>query len=840
MMLQWLTMKVESMGKNVVSQRENNAQMGALPVGEVLSEILSALRTSPQVLLHAPTGAGKSTWLPLQILKYSGLPGRIIMLEPRRLAAKNVAYRLAQQLGEQPGQTVGYRMRAESKSGPNTRLEVVTEGILTRMLQQDAELIGVSLVILDEFHERSLQADLALALLLDVQQGLRDDLKLLIMSATLDNQRLSTLLPSAPAIVSAGRSFPVERSYQPLSSHERLEDGVANRVKRLLNEQSGSLLLFLPGVGEIHRVMERLQGDVATDTDLCPLYGALPLTEQQKAIQPAPVGRRKVVLATNIAETSLTIEGIRLVVDSGLERVARFDVKNGLTRLVTQRVSQASMVQRAGRAGRLEPGICWHLFAKEQSERAAEYSEPEILNSDLCSLWLELLNWGCQDAAQLSWLDLPPQTALGVARDLLRRLGAIDSQGQLTGTGRSMANLGCEPRLVAMLCFAAGQSPDALATAALLAAILEEPPRSGQIDLHDWLSRPQPHWQRRAKQLVQRINARVGVVDSDLAGQLLALAYPDRIAQQRGQDGRYLLANGMGAAMAQDEALSRAPWLVAASLLQSNSGPDARILLALPIEVEQLAKQLPHLVEEQTAVEWDEDKGTLRTWRRWQIGRLTLRAQPLAKPSDEALQFALLNWVREQGLQILNWDENAEQLRTRLQCASRWLPEEQWPAVDDDNLLGKLELWLQPSLSGVRDLRGLRQVNIAEALTRLLSWQLRQRLDTELPTHYTVPTGSRLPIRYYVDRPPILAVRLQEVFGEQHSPMLANGRVAVVLELLSPAHRPLQITGDLAAFWQGAYREVQKEMKGRYPKHVWPDDPANTRPTRRTKKYQDN
>lgn len=840
MMLQWLTMKVESMGKNVVSQRENNAQMGALPVGEVLSEILSALRTSPQVLLHAPTGAGKSTWLPLQILKYSGLPGRIIMLEPRRLAAKNVAYRLAQQLGEQPGQTVGYRMRAESKSGPNTRLEVVTEGILTRMLQQDAELIGVSLVILDEFHERSLQADLALALLLDVQQGLRDDLKLLIMSATLDNQRLSTLLPSAPAIVSAGRSFPVERSYQPLSSHERLEDGVANRVKRLLNEQSGSLLLFLPGVGEIHRVMERLQGDVATDTDLCPLYGALPLTEQQKAIQPAPVGRRKVVLATNIAETSLTIEGIRLVVDSGLERVARFDVKNGLTRLVTQRVSQASMVQRAGRAGRLEPGICWHLFAKEQSERAAEYSEPEILNSDLCSLWLELLNWGCQDAAQLSWLDLPPQTALGVARDLLRRLGAIDSQGQLTGTGRSMANLGCEPRLAAMLCFAAGQCPDALATAALLAAILEEPPRSGQIDLHDWLSRPQPHWQRRAKQLVQRINARVGVVDSDLAGQLLALAYPDRIAQQRGQDGRYLLANGMGAAMAQDEALSRAPWLVAASLLQSNSGPDARILLALPIEVEQLAKQLPHLVEEQTAVEWDEDKGTLRTWRRWQIGRLTLRAQPLAKPSDEALQFALLNWVREQGLQILNWDENAEQLRTRLQCASRWLPEEQWPAVDDDNLLGKLELWLQPSLSGVRDLRGLRQVNIAEALTRLLSWQLRQRLDTELPTHYTVPTGSRLPIRYYVDRPPILAVRLQEVFGEQHSPMLANGRVAVVLELLSPAHRPLQITGDLAAFWQGAYREVQKEMKGRYPKHVWPDDPANTRPTRRTKKYQDN
>lgn len=840
MMLQWLMMKVESMGKNVVvSQRESDAARAVLPVGEVLSEILSALQSSPQILLHAPTGAGKSTWLPLQILKYGGLSGRIIMLEPRRLAAKNVAYRLAQQLGEQPGQTVGYRMRTESKSGPHTRLEVVTEGILTRMLQQDAELTGVSLVILDEFHERSLQADLALALLLDVQQGLRDDLKLLIMSATLDNQRLCALLPAAPAIVSAGRSFPVERSYQPLSSHERLEDGVANRVKRLLNEQSGSLLLFLPGVGEIHRVLERLHGEVASDTDLCPLYGALPLNEQQRAIQPAPAGRRKVVLATNIAETSLTIEGIRLVVDSGLERVARFDVKNGLTRLVTQRISQASMVQRAGRAGRLAPGICWHLFAKEQAERAAEYSEPEILNSDLCSLWLELLNWGCQDAAQLTWLDQPPSSALAAARELLRRLGAIDVSGHLTSTGRAMASLGCEPRLAAMLCFAAEHSPDALATAALLAAILEEPPRSGQIDLHHWLSRPQPHWQRRARQLTQRVNGRVGAVDSDIADSLLALAYPDRIAQQRGQDGRYLLANGMGAAMAQDEALSRSPWLVAASLLQSNSGPDARILLALPIDIEKLAKQLPRLVEERTVVEWDEGKGTLRAWRRWQIGRLTLRAQPLAKPSDEALQSALLNWVREQGLQVLNWDENAEQLRTRLQCASRWLPQEQWPAVDDDQLLAKLELWLQPSLSGVRDLRGLRQVNIVEALTRLLNWQLRQRLDTELPTYYTVPTGSRLPIRYYVDRPPVLAVRLQEVFGEQHSPMLASGRVAVVLELLSPAHRPLQITGDLAAFWQGAYREVQKEMKGRYPKHVWPDDPANTRPTRRTKKYQD-
>ncbi|MGP1252627.1 ATP-dependent helicase HrpB [Serratia sp. CY33802] len=812
--------------------------MSSLPVSAVLDELLAALQSAPQVLLHAPTGAGKSTWLPLQILAKAGLPGRIIMLEPRRLAAKNVAYRLAQQLGEEPGQTVGYRMRAESKSGPQTRLEVVTEGILTRMLQQDAELQGVSLVILDEFHERSLQADLALALLLDVQQGLRDDLKLLIMSATLDNVRMTQLLPQAPVVVSEGRSFPVERLYQPLASHQRLEDGVAAAVKRLLAEQPGSLLLFLPGVAEINRVLERLTGEVASDTDLCPLYGALPLAQQQKAIQPAAPGRRKVVLATNIAETSLTIEGIRLVVDSGLERVARYDVRNGLTRLATQRISQASMVQRAGRAGRLEPGICWHLFAKEQAERAAEHAEPEILQSDLTGFWLELLQWGCHDPAQLTWLDAPPTAALAAARALLHRLGATDDGGKLTAPGRQMAALGCEPRLAAMLVAGAALSADGLATAALLAALLEEPPRGGQMDIGYWLSRLQPNWRQRAAQLTKRLPQRAGQVDVDLAPRLLAQAFTDRIAQRRGQDGRYLLANGLGAAMNQDEALSRAPWLIVPSLLQGHNSPDARILLALPVDIEALAAQLPAIVTQRTAVEWDEEKGTLRAWKRQQIGRLTLRAQPLAKPADEELQQALLDWVRAQGLAVLNWEGAAEQLRVRLQCAQAWLPEAEWPAMDEEPLLAALEQWLLPSLNGVRDLRGLKQVNIAEALSRLLDWQQKQRLDNALPTHYTVPTGSRLPIRYEAGKPPALAVRLQEVFGEQRSPMLAEGRIPVVLELLSPAHRPLQITGDLAAFWQGAYREVQKEMKGRYPKHVWPDDPATAVPTRRTKKYQ--
>ncbi|MDX7540679.1 ATP-dependent helicase HrpB [Serratia marcescens] len=812
--------------------------MSSLPVSAVLDELLAALQSAPQVLLHAPTGAGKSTWLPLQILAKAGLPGRIIMLEPRRLAAKNVAYRLAQQLGEEPGQTVGYRMRAESKSGPQTRLEVVTEGILTRMLQQDAELQGVSLVILDEFHERSLQADLALALLLDVQQGLRDDLKLLIMSATLDNARLSQLLPEAPVVVSEGRSFPVERLYQPLASHQRLEDGVAAAVKRLLAEQPGSLLLFLPGVAEINRVLERLTGEVESDTDLCPLYGALPLAQQQKAIQPAAPGRRKVVLATNIAETSLTIEGIRLVVDSGLERVARYDVRNGLTRLATQRISQASMVQRAGRAGRLEPGLCWHLFVKEQAERAAEHAEPDILQSDLTGFWLELLQWGCHDPAQLTWLDAPPAAALAAARALLRRLGATDDGDKLTAPGRQMAALGCEPRLAAMLVAGATLSADGLAAAALLAALLEEPPRGGQMDIGYWLSRPQANWRQRAAQLAKRLPQRAGQVDVELAPRLLASAFADRIAQRRGQDGRYLLANGMGAAMNQDEALSRAPWLIVPSLLQGHNSPDARILLALPVDIEALAAQLPAMVMQRTAVEWDEEKGTLRAWKRQQIGRLTLRAQPLAKPADEELQQALLDWVRAQGLAVLNWEGAAEQLRVRLQCAQAWLPEAEWPAMDEEPLLAALDQWLLPSLNGVRDLRGLKQVNIAEALSRLLDWQQKQRLDNALPTHYTVPTGSRLPIRYEAGKPPALAVRLQEMFGEQRSPMLAEGRIPVVLELLSPAHRPLQITGDLAAFWQGAYREVQKEMKGRYPKHVWPDDPATAVPTRRTKKYQ--
>ena len=808
--------------------------MSSLPVSAVLPELLAALQHAPQTLLIAPTGAGKSTWLPLQLLQQADMRGRILLLEPRRLAARNVAQRLAEQLGEACGETVGYRMRAETCVGPNTRLEVVTEGILTRLVQRDPELSGVSLVILDEFHERSLQADLALALLLDVQQGLRDDLKLLIMSATLDNARLQQRLPQAPVIVSEGRAFPVERRFQPLSAHQRPDEAVAQAVSALLREESGSLLLFLPGVGEIQRVQTQLEERVAADVLLCPLYGALSLAEQRKAILPAPPGFRKVVLATNIAETSLTIEGIRLVVDSAQERVARFDARTGLTRLITQRISQASMTQRAGRAGRLAPGICLHLISKEQAERASAQAEPEILQSDLCGLLLELLQWGCHDVDQLTWLDAPPAVNLRAARALLEQLGALE-KGQLTARGRQMAQLGNDPRLAAMLTSA--QNADEQATAARLAALLEEPPRGRESDLRGPFSRSQGNWQARSAQLLKRLKASGGRSDITLAPGLLAQAFSDRIARRRGLDGRYQLANGMGAMLDQDDALSRYEWLIAPLLLQGSNAPDARILLALPLDIDALIAEQAHLLQQSDSVEWDEAQGTLKAFRRWRIGQLVVKTQPLSKPSEAELHQAMLNGIREKGLSVLNWTPEAEQLRLRLACAARWLPEHDWPAVDDDALLGALERWLLPEMSGVHSLRALKNLNLAVALNHLLDWSQRQRLDSALPTHYTVPTGSRIAIRYDDENPPALAVRMQEMFGEAATPVIAEGRIPLTLELLSPAQRPLQITRDLAAFWRGAYREVQKEMKGRYPKHVWPDDPANAQPTRRTKKY---
>lgn len=654
------------------------------------------------------------------------------------------------------------------------------------------------------------------------------------MSATLDNDRLCQRLPDAPTIVSEGRSFPVERRYQPLAAHLRFDEAVAMATAELLRNENGSLLLFLPSVGEIQRVHEHLASRVGSDVLLCPLYGALSLEAQRKAIIPAPAGMRKVVLATNIAETSLTIEGIRLVVDSAQERVARFDARTGLTRLVTQRISQASMTQRAGRAGRLAPGICLHLLAKEQAERAAAQSDPEILHSDLSGLLMEVLQWGCHDPVSLFWLDRPPEVNLQAARRLLLMLGALEGE-RLSARGRKMAAPGNDPRLAAML-VNAGEG-DSAATAAMLAAILEDPPRGGGTDLSVLFSRRQPGWQQRSQQLLKRLQVRNGEPDSALIAPLLARAFSDRIARRRGQEGRYQLANGMGAMLDADDALGRHEWLIAPLLLQGSASPDARILLAQPLDIASLIQACPDLLRQSDTVEWDEAQGTLKAWRRMCIGQLTVNVQPLAKPSEEELHQAMLNGIRDKGLAVLNWTPEAEQFRLRLHCAAKWLPEYDWPAVDEASLLATLENWLLPHMTGVQSLRSLKSLNVTQALRGLLDYPMQQRLDSELPGHYTVPTGSRITIRYHEDNPPALAVRMQEMFGEASTPTLAQGRVPLVLELLSPAQRPLQITRDLSAFWQGAYREVQKEMKGRYPKHVWPDDPANTAPTRRTKKY---
>ena len=651
------------------------------------------------------------------------------------------------------------------------------------------------------------------------------------MSATLDNERLRQTLPDAPMISSEGRAFPVERRYQPLPAHQRFDEAVAIATAELLRQEPGSLLLFLPGVGEIQRVQEQLASRVNSDVMLCPLYGALPLADQRKAILPAPAGQRKVVLATNIAETSLTIEGIRLVVDSTQERVASFDPRTGLTRLLTQRISQASMVQRAGR---LEPGICLHLTSAEQAERAALQSTPEILQSDLSGLVMDLMQWGCPDPDQLTWLNPPPVVNLSAARSLLTQLGALEGE-RLTARGQKMAALGNDPRLAAML--VAAQGDDEIATAAKLAAILEEPPRGGSSALGQAFSRHQGNWQQRAQQLCKRLNCRGGSPDSDKVIPLLAQAFPDRIARRRGLDGRYQLANGMGAMLDSDDALTRHEWLIAPLLLQGSHSPDARILQAVAVDIDALTRACPQLLQQSDIVEWDDAQGTLKAFRRSQIGKLTLGTKPLAKPSEEELHQAMLNGIREKGLSVLNWTPEAEQYRIRLHCAAKWLPEQGWPAVDDETLLATLEQWLLPQMNGVHSLRALKALDVKAALQNLLDWSLRQRLDSELPGHYTVPTGSRIAIRYHEDNPPALAVRMQEMFGEATTPSIAEGRVPLVLELLSPAHRPLQITRDLGAFWAGSYREVQKEMKGRYPKHVWPDDPANTAPTRRTKKY---
>ncbi|UPS61978.1 ATP-dependent helicase HrpB [Providencia rettgeri] len=812
-----------------------------LPIFEVCEDILTALMASPQVLLHAPTGAGKSTVLPLEILKSGVINGRVIMLEPRRLAARSVAARLAQQLGEEVGHTIGLRMRSETKVSRHTRLEVVTEGVLTRLLQNDPMLEGVGLVILDEFHERNLQADLGLALLIDSQQALREDLRILLMSATLDNQGLSQLFPDAPVITSQGRTFPVIREYHPIKPNKLFHKEVALAAWQLLQQAHGSLLLFLPGVGEIEKVRVELALMVSEDILLCPLYGALSLQAQQQAIQVAPEGMRKVVLATNIAETSLTIEGIRLVMDSGFERVGQFNPRTGLTKLVKQRISQASMAQRAGRAGRLEAGVCWHLFSEEQAERAAQFSEAEIAQSDLSSLWLSLLQWGCHDAAQLSWLTLPPKPAISAAKDLLGKLGAIDAAGKLTSFGQQMAELGSSVRTAAMLCRAQqSQNQHVIQLAALLVAIIEEPPRQQDADLRYCIERPTEGWCKRASALCeQKVPSTIGQRDaliSEWLPTLLATGFPDYIAKSRDNQQRYQLASGLGATLGESDRLLGTPWLMVVSLWQPENTADARISLAYPVEIDRLQADCPSLFNTQETVEWDEQKGTLLAWKRLQCGQLVVKSERLSNPDKTELRQALVYWLKQNGLQQLNWQEDARQLCVRCTLAKQYFPDVDLPDFDDTALLDSLGEWLEPYLDGVTNKQKLQQIDLASLLINRLDWQQQQWLENMFPRRYQAPSLHDVSIHYSLDKPPVIAIRMQEMYGEKTNPTIAQGKIAVTVSLLSPAMRPLQITQDLGAFWQGSYKEIQKEMKGRYPKHLWPDDPANTAPTRQTKK----
>ncbi|MGR7919795.1 ATP-dependent helicase HrpB [Zobellella denitrificans] len=806
--------------------------MDQLPILEALPRLRQALDAS-QIILEAPPGAGKSTRLPLWLLEQPDIRGRIIMLEPRRLAARTIAQYLAQQLGEAPGGRVGYRMRGESRIGKHTRLEVVTEGVLTRMLQADPELEGVSLLVFDEFHERSLQADLALAFALECQ-ALREDLKILVMSATLEGLALEQLLPDAVTVSSAGRSFPVELEYQPRNQHSRLEEAMGRAVLGSLERHPGSVLAFLPGEREIRATHDWLADRLADGVELRPLYGRLTLAEQQAAIAPAAAGRRKVVLATNVAETSLTIDGIGIVVDSGLERQAQFDPEAGIIRLLSRQIGQASATQRAGRAGRLGPGVCLRLWAREQQGRLAPRRPAEIEQSCLAAFVLECAAWGAEPEG-LPLLTPPPAPLLAAARRQLAELGLLHGS-QLSPLGRRVWQLGAEPWLGQLLLTALdwqGQGREgALADAVYLVALLEEGrledgPLSGQLLARQGRLKPA------AERWFRRLEQPVTVPGGHYLGLLLANARPEWLGLLR-QQGRYGLAGGLSADLPQGSPLLGKPMLAVAALGRGERG--VFIQGAEPVAEEQLRRYLPTRFEEREHLQWDAEANRVRAERQWCFGRLVLRRSPLGEVSPGQRARCLLEELVRRGWAALPLDEEARQYWLRLKLAGQKLADCGFEPCDEARWLAEAEHWLLPYLTGLGRWEELGRLNWLGIFKSRLDWSRQQLLDTLLPGHLELATGTRAAIRYREEDDPVLPVRLQEMFGQSATPELARGRVPLVLELLSPARRPLQITRDLAAFWAGSYQDVKKEMKGRYPKHVWPEDPANTAPTRHTKR----
>jgi ATP-dependent helicase HrpB len=830
--------------------------MDRLPIEEALPALRETLAAGRSALLTAQPGAGKTTRVPLALLQEPWLQGqKVVLLEPRRLAARAAAAYMAATLREPVGRTVGYRIRHDTKIGPDTRIEVVTEGILTRLLQQDPSLAGYGLVIFDEFHERSLQADLGLAFARESQRLFRPDLRLLIMSATLDCAAVTRILHEAETISCEGRLFPVTTQYLDRPIEGRLEEAVVRSIRQTLARDTGSLLVFLPGMAEIRRVERQLREAVLPpDILIAPLHGDLPQGEQDQAILPAPPGRRKIVLATSIAETSLTIEGVRVVIDAGFMRIPRFDPRSGLTRLDTIRVTQDTANQRRGRAGRLEPGTCHRLWTQAEQQALLPRRPPEILEADLALLALDLAEWGVLDERDLSWLDPPPTGSLAQARDLLRQLGALDERGALTAHGRRLAHVTVHPRLAHMIVRAVslGWGPSACDLAALLSErdILQGGPEWRNADLRvriealqgtrdrsagatvnraacDRIRRASEQWRR---QLHLTSSSGGG---NDHLGILLAFAYPDRIAQRiPGSDGRYRLANGRGASFHTVQGLSQDEYLVVAQL--DGSGDWARILLAAPVTIEALQQYGAERIRSVDLLEWDDRSETVRARRQRRLGQLVLDDRALHDPDQEQVTAALIVGIRRAGPACLPWTQELQHWRARILFLHRI--DNAWPDLSDEVLLSTLEEWLGPFLTGLTSLAQVRRLDLLPPLDSLLNRQQRQALDRLAPTHLVVPSGSRIRVDYEQGDVPVLAVRLQELFGCRETPLIAGGTVPVMVHLLSPAGRPVQVTKDLASFWRSAYQEVKKELRGRYPRHHWPDDPLTAQPTSRTKK----
>jgi len=812
----------------------------SLPIDAALPQLTSALAGNDAAVLVASPGAGKTTRVPLVLLDEPWAKDKkILVLEPRRLAARAAAARMASTLREQVGDTVGLRVRFDSKVTKRTRIEILTEGVFTRLILDDPSLDGIAAVLFDEFHERSLDADLGLALARDAQLGLRPDLKLLVMSATLDGARVAALLGDALAVESEGRGFPVETRYLGRDPRASIERQAADAVERALRAESGSLLVFLPGAGEIRRTEELLKERIRdTNVDIVGLFGALDAREQDRAISPSPPGRRKVVLATSIAETSITIEGVRVVIDSGLARVPRYEPDVGLTRLETVRVSRAAADQRRGRAGRTEPGICYRLWDEPQTGSLEPYTRPEILSADLSSFALDLAQWGAGDTGQLAFLDAPPQAAMNEARTLLREIGAIDENNRITEEGRKLRALPLPPRLARMVVDAAAQGAGEMAAA--IAAVLTERGLGGNdVDLGHRLENFRRDRSRRAEDaraMVRRWTATAGnrQTDNDQSpGALLALAYPDRVARNRGgSGGAFLLANGRGGMIDPASALARETYLVVAEL--AGAAAAGRIVLAAPITLEEIEQDFAEQIRDSETVTFDATSASLRARRTRRLGSLVLAEQTRPVGFDSGSARLLAEGIATIGVRKLPWSKAQLQLRNRVMFLRRAEGDE-WPDLSDDTLARTAAEWLAPFLTGKTSLQQIGADDLAAMLDALLPWTLRKRIDAEAPTHFAAPSGSQVPIDYEAEEGPKLSIRVQELFGLAVHPTIAGGRVPLLIELLSPAHRPVQMTRDLPGFWRGSYKDVRTDLRGRYPKHPWPDDPLTAPATRRAK-----